>query len=212
MVRPSVIVLVLSVAVLIGAGAGLAVRLLNRRTAGTPAVAQARFGMHCAQSARPGRSSYTAPTLSRRLSSRRVPSFPYPERRFAMSTTIVILNVAFATLVVGVIAGMMLWAIKTSPARRADAPHRARAPAPGAGPLTHTSHSAPGVRRITAPHMTRSRSARRPSGRPELRAHPPHLPPPKPAPSPHGSPPGFRPRPRKSRRRSEARDRTQRAP
>ncbi len=32
-----------------------------------------------------------------------------------MSTTIVILNVAFATLVVGVIAGMMLWAIKTSP-------------------------------------------------------------------------------------------------
>ena len=36
-----------------------------------------------------------------------------------MSTTIVILNVAFATLVVGVIAGMMLWAIKTSPS---DAP------------------------------------------------------------------------------------------
>ena len=34
-----------------------------------------------------------------------------------MSTTFVILNVAFATLVVGVITGMMLWAIKTSPSR-----------------------------------------------------------------------------------------------
>jgi hypothetical protein len=32
-----------------------------------------------------------------------------------MSTTFVILNVAFAALVVGVITGMMLWAIKTSP-------------------------------------------------------------------------------------------------
>lgn len=44
------IVLVLSVAVLIGAGAGLAVRLLNRQTTSLPAVAQARFGMHGAQS------------------------------------------------------------------------------------------------------------------------------------------------------------------
>jgi hypothetical protein len=32
-----------------------------------------------------------------------------------MSTTFVILNVAFAAVVVGVITGMMLWAIKTSP-------------------------------------------------------------------------------------------------
>ncbi len=32
-----------------------------------------------------------------------------------MSTTFVILNATFAALVVGVIAGMLLWAIKTSP-------------------------------------------------------------------------------------------------
>jgi cytochrome oxidase Cu insertion factor (SCO1/SenC/PrrC family) len=48
--RPSVIVLVLSVAVLVGAGTGLAVRLLNRHTTTAPTVAQARFGMHGAQS------------------------------------------------------------------------------------------------------------------------------------------------------------------
>jgi cytochrome oxidase Cu insertion factor (SCO1/SenC/PrrC family) len=48
--RPSLIVLVLSVAVLIGAGAGLAVRLLGGRTATAPAVAQARFGIHGAES------------------------------------------------------------------------------------------------------------------------------------------------------------------
>jgi cytochrome oxidase Cu insertion factor (SCO1/SenC/PrrC family) len=44
--RPSHVVLVLSVAVLIGAGTGLAVRLLGGNTATAPAVLQARFGMH----------------------------------------------------------------------------------------------------------------------------------------------------------------------
>jgi len=48
--RPAQIVLMLSVAVMIGAGTGLAVRLLDRHTTAPPAVAQARFGMHGAQS------------------------------------------------------------------------------------------------------------------------------------------------------------------
>jgi hypothetical protein len=53
-----------------------------------------------------------------------------------MSTTFVILNATFAALVVGVIAGMLLWAIKTSPSeaqmirlarqRRTPAPARSR--------------------------------------------------------------------------------------
>ena len=54
-----------------------------------------------------------------------------------MSTTFVILNAVFAALVVGVITGMMLWAIKTSPrdaqilriARERRFPSQARRPA-----------------------------------------------------------------------------------
>jgi cytochrome oxidase Cu insertion factor (SCO1/SenC/PrrC family) len=48
--RPAHLVLVLSVAVLIGAGTGLAIRLLDRHAAAAPTVALARFGMHGAQS------------------------------------------------------------------------------------------------------------------------------------------------------------------
>jgi hypothetical protein len=54
-----------------------------------------------------------------------------------MSTTFVILNATFAALVVGVIVGMLLWAIKTSPsetqmlriARERRLPSPARSPA-----------------------------------------------------------------------------------
>jgi cytochrome oxidase Cu insertion factor (SCO1/SenC/PrrC family) len=44
--RPSVIVLVLSVAVMVGAGVGLAVRLLHGGTTAESAVVRTRFGMH----------------------------------------------------------------------------------------------------------------------------------------------------------------------
>jgi cytochrome oxidase Cu insertion factor (SCO1/SenC/PrrC family) len=44
--RPSVIVLALSVVMLIGAGTGLAIRVLGGHTSTAPAVVQARFGMH----------------------------------------------------------------------------------------------------------------------------------------------------------------------
>jgi cytochrome oxidase Cu insertion factor (SCO1/SenC/PrrC family) len=43
---PSLIALVLAIAVLIGASVGLAVQLLNRRTTAAPTVTPARFGMH----------------------------------------------------------------------------------------------------------------------------------------------------------------------
>ena len=53
-----------------------------------------------------------------------------------MSTTFVILNATFAALVVGVVLGMLLWAIKTSPSemqmlriareRRLPSPARSR--------------------------------------------------------------------------------------
>jgi hypothetical protein len=57
-----------------------------------------------------------------------------------MSTTIVILNVALVALVVGVIVGMFLWAIKTSPTE-AQMLHIAREPriAPQPRPRTLVS-------------------------------------------------------------------------
>jgi len=58
---PSLIVLVLAIAVLVGASVGLAVQLLNRRTTAAPTVAQARFGMHGAASWAAG--SHPAPAI-----------------------------------------------------------------------------------------------------------------------------------------------------
>ncbi len=48
--RPAHIVLVLSMAVLIGAGTGLAIRVLGHQTSTAPAATQGRFGMHGVQS------------------------------------------------------------------------------------------------------------------------------------------------------------------